>query len=153
MDIKPIKTEQDYQNALAEIDRLFDADPGTPEGDRVEVLVTLVEAYEKEYYALPLPDPIDAIEFHLERLGLTRHELEPLIGTRARVSEILNRRRPLTMRMIRNIHDGLGISYEVLMQRHPLEGEEGDNPITEAMVYPPSTRHHPHRRSDSPHLR
>jgi HTH-type transcriptional regulator/antitoxin HigA len=153
MDIKPIKTEQDYQNALAEIDHLFEAEPGTPEGDRLDVLVTLVEAYEKQYYALPLPDPIDAIEFHLERLGLTRRELEPFIGTRARVSEILNRRRPLTMRMIRNIHDGLGISYDILMQRHPLAGEEGDNPITEAAVYTPSAQRTPSRRSDSPHLR
>ncbi len=153
MDIKPIKTEQDYQAALAEIDRLFEAEPGTPEGDGLDVLVTLVEAYEKQYYALPLPDPIEAIEFHLDRLGLTRRDLEPLIGTRARVSEILNRRRPMTKRMIRNSHDGLGISYEVLMQRHPLEGEEGDNPVTEAIVYPDPPHRNLHRRSDPPHLR
>jgi HTH-type transcriptional regulator / antitoxin HigA len=145
MDIKPIKSEQDYQDALAEIDRLFEAVPSTPEGDRVEVLVTLVEAYESKYYALPLPDPIEALEFHMERLGLTRRELEPFLGTRARVSEILNRRRPLTMRMIRNIHDGLGISYDVLMQRHPLAGEEQENPATEAAVTTPST--HPFPRS------
>jgi HTH-type transcriptional regulator/antitoxin HigA len=143
MNIKPIKTEQDYQNALAEIDRFFDAEPGTPEGDRVDVLITLVEAYEQQYYALPLPDPIEAIEFHMERLGLNRHELEPFIGTRARVSEILNRRRPLTMRMIRNIHDGLGISYEVLMQRHPLAGEEQDNPVKEPVYYASSSHRHP----------
>lgn len=116
MDIKPIKTETDYQNVLAEIERLFDAQPGTPDGDRLEVLVTLVEAYEAQHYAIPQPDPIEAIEFHMERLGLTRRELEPFIGTRARVSEILNRRRPLTMRMVRNLHDGMGISYDVLMQ-------------------------------------
>jgi HTH-type transcriptional regulator/antitoxin HigA len=146
MDIKPIRTEQDYQNALTEIDHLFDAEPGTPEGDRLDVLVTLVEAYEQQYYALPLPDPIEAIEFHMERLGLTRHELEPLIGSRARVSEIFNRRRPLTMRMIRNIHDGLGISYEVLMQRHPLAGEEQDNPVKETVTVVSSS----HRRPRSP---
>jgi HTH-type transcriptional regulator/antitoxin HigA len=143
MDIKPIKSEQAYQDALAEIDRLFEAGPGTLEGDRVEVLVTLVEAYESQYYALPLPDPIEALEFHMERLGLTRRELEPFLGTRARVSEILNRRRPLTMRMIRNIHDGLGISYDVLMQRHPLAGEEQENPVAEAAVSNPSTPRYP----------
>jgi HTH-type transcriptional regulator/antitoxin HigA len=144
MKIKPIKTEKDYQNALAEIDLSFDAEPGTPQGDRLEVLVTLVEAYEKQFYAMPLPDPIEAIEFHMERLGLTRHELEAFIGTRARVSEILNRRRPLTMRMIRNIHDGLGISYDVLMQRHPLAGEEGDNPVKDTPVNTTSAHRYPH---------
>ena len=144
MKIKPIKTEKDYQNALAEIDLSFDAEPGTPQGDRLEVLVTLVEAYEKQFYAMPLPDPIEAIEFHMERLGLTRHELEAFIGTRARVSEILNRRRPLTMRMIRNIHDGLGISYDVLMQRHPLAGEEGDNPVKDTPVHTNSAHRYPH---------
>jgi HTH-type transcriptional regulator / antitoxin HigA len=146
MEIKPIKTEQDYQSAMAEIDRLFDAEPGTPEGDRLDVLVTLVEAYEKQYYALPLPDPIAAIEFHMERLGLSRHELEPFIGTRARVSEVLNRRRPLTMRMVRNIHDGLGISYDVLMQQHPVEGESGENPNSKAVVYTRSTHQNPRSR-------
>jgi len=146
MEIKPIKTEQDYQSAMAEIDRLFDAEPGTPEGDRLDVLVTLVEAYEKQYYALPLPDPIAAIEFHMERLGLSRHELEPFIGTRARVSEVLNRRRPLTMRMVRNIHDGLGISYDVLMQQHPVEGESGENPNSKAVVYTCSTHQNPRSR-------
>lgn len=119
MDIKPIKTEEDYQEALETIDRDFDAQAGTPEGNRVEVLSILVEAYEAEHYAIPLPDPISAIEFHMERLGLNRRDLEPLIGSRARVSEILNRKRPLTMRMIRNLHDRLEISFDILMQRYP----------------------------------
>ena len=141
MDIKPVKTEMDYQEALEEIDTLFDAQPGTPEADRLEILVTLVEAYEAEHYPLPLPDPIAAIEFHMERLGLKRRDLEPLIGSRARVSEILNKKRPLTGRMIRNLHDGLGISYDILMQRYPLEneGEKGcpvvvDNPYDRARI-------------------
>jgi HTH-type transcriptional regulator / antitoxin HigA len=116
MKIKPIKTETDYEAALKEIERLFDAKPGTVEADRLEVLTTLVEAYEEKHYAIPLPDPIEAILYHMETRGLSRRDLEPLIGSRARVSEILNRKRPLTMEMIRNLHDGLGISAEVLIQ-------------------------------------
>ena len=140
MDIKPIKTEQDHQFALAEIDRLFDAEPGTPAGDRLDVLVTLVEAYESHHYALPLPDPVAAIEFHMERLGLTRRELEAFIGTRARVSEILNRRRPLTMRMIRKIHDGMGISYDILMQPQSPGVEKEENPAARPVTYHPTAR-------------
>ena len=120
MDIKPIKSEADYQETLAEIDRLFDAQPGTPDGDRLDVLVTLVEAYEAQRFQIPLPDPIEAIKYHMERLDLTRHDLEPYIGNRARVSEILNRKRLLTLRMIRNLHEGLGISLEVLTQPYSL---------------------------------
>jgi HTH-type transcriptional regulator/antitoxin HigA len=140
MDIKPIKTEQDYQEALAEIDRLFDAEPGTPAADRLDVLVTLVEAYEAQNYPMPLPDPIAAIEFHMERLGMSRRELESLIGSRGRVSEILNRRRPLTMRMIRNLHDGMGISYDVLMQSQASVTEAQPVP-PKPVQYHPSTRH------------
>ena len=116
MDIKPIKTEADYQAALEEIEGLFDAAPDTPEGDRLEVLVTLVEAYEEKHYSIPKPDPIEAILYHMESRGLTRRDLQPLIGSRARVSEVLNRKRPLTMEMIRNLHKGLGIPAEVLIQ-------------------------------------
>ena len=116
MEIKPIKNETDYQAALEEIESLFDAAPDTPEGDRLEVLTTLVEAYEERHYSIPMPDPIEAIVYHLESRGLTRRDLEPFIGSRARVSEILNRKRPLTMEMIRNLHKGLGIPAEVLIQ-------------------------------------
>lgn len=116
MEIKPVKNEADYRAALEEIERLFDAAPDTPEADRLEVLTTLVEAYEEKQYAIPFPDPIEAILYHMESRGLSRRDLEPYIGSRARVSEVLNRKRPLTMEMIRNLHRGLGIPAEVLIQ-------------------------------------
>jgi len=119
MEIKPIKNEVDYQAALKEIELLFDTVPDTPEGDRLEVLTTLVEAYEEKHYGIPKPDPIEAILYHMESRGLTRRDLEPYIGSRARVSEILNRKRPLTMEMIRNLHKGLSIPAEVLIQPYP----------------------------------
>jgi HTH-type transcriptional regulator / antitoxin HigA len=116
MDIKPIKTETDHQAALKEIEGLFAAAPDTPEGDRLEVLVTLVESYEEKHYSIPKPDPIEAILYHMESRGLTRRDLQPYIGSRARVSEVLNRKRPLTMEMVRNLHKGLAIPAEVLIQ-------------------------------------
>ena len=116
MDIKPIKTENEYEAALKEIERLFNAEPGTPDGDRLEVFVTLVEAYEEEHYPIPLPDPIEAIFYYMESRGLTRADLEKYIGSRARVSEILNRRRPLTLSMIQRLHIGLGIPAEILVK-------------------------------------
>jgi HTH-type transcriptional regulator/antitoxin HigA len=116
MEIRPIKTEADCQAALEEIERLFDAAPDTPEGDRLEVLVTLVEAYEEKHYTIPLPDPIEAIQYYMESRGLTRRDLESYIGSRGRVSEILNRKRPLSIEMIRRLHAGLGIPAEVLIQ-------------------------------------
>lgn len=116
MNIKPIKTENDYQAALEEIEKLFEASPDTPEGDKLEVLVTLVEAYEEKHYSIPKPDPIEAILYHMESRGLTRRDLQPYIGSRARVSEVLNRKRSLTMEMIRNLHKGLGIPAEILIQ-------------------------------------
>ena len=116
MEIKPIKSDADYQAALAEIEHLFDAEPDTPEGDRLEVLVTLVEAYEAKHYDIPPPGPIEAIKYYMESRGLARRDLKPCIGTRARVSEILNRRRLLTLRMIRNLEAGLGIPAEILIQ-------------------------------------
>ncbi len=121
MEIKPIKTEEDYRAALAEIERLFDAPPDTPEGDRLEVLATLVETYEDKHYGIPLPDPIAAIEYFMESRGVTRRDLEPYIGSRARVSEILGRRRPLSIGMIRRLHAGLGIPAEVLIQPYELD--------------------------------
>src|SRR5690242_11989571 len=116
MDIRPIKTDADYQATLAEVERLFDAQPDTPEGDRLDVLTTLVEAYEADHEAIAFPDPIEAIVYYLESRALTRRDLESYIGSRARVSEILNRKRALTLEMIWRLHQGLGIPAEVLIQ-------------------------------------
>ena len=117
MDIKPIKTEADHKAALAEIERLIDLDPDldTPEGDRLDVLATLVEAYEEKHFPIGPPDPIAAIEFCMEQRGLTRRDLEPMIGGRGRVSEVLSGKRGLSLSMIRNLHKGLGIPAEVLL--------------------------------------
>jgi HTH-type transcriptional regulator/antitoxin HigA len=116
VEIKPIRTEADYEAALAEIEQLFEAVPGTLEGDRLEVLTTLVEAYEEKHYPIPLPDPIEAIYYYLESRGLSRRDLEPYLGSRARVSEVLNRKRPLSLEMIRRLNNGLRIPAEVLIQ-------------------------------------
>jgi HTH-type transcriptional regulator/antitoxin HigA len=124
MDIRPIRNDEDYESALGEIERLFDATPGTPEGDLLNILTILVEAYEDEHYDIPPPDPIEAIEYYMESRGLSRRDLERYIGTRARVSEVLNRRRPLTLRMIRNLEAGLGIPAEILIQPYALASAE-----------------------------
>lgn len=116
MDIKPIRTKRDYLAALREIERLFDARLSTADGDRLEVLTTLVTVYEEKHHAIPLPNPLDAIQYYMESRGLTRRDLEKFLGSRARVSEVLNRKRALTMEMIRNLHKGLGIPAEVLIQ-------------------------------------
>lgn len=116
MEIQPIKTEHDYATALEIVEALFDAAPNTPDGDRLEVLTTLIEAYEAQQYPIDLPDPIAAIEYHLESRGLTRRDLEPYLGGRGRVSEVLNRKRPLSLDMIRKLHEGFGIPAEVLIQ-------------------------------------
>jgi HTH-type transcriptional regulator/antitoxin HigA len=116
MNIRPVKTEADYRAALEEIERLFNAVPGTPESDRLEVLTTLVEAYEEKHYSIPKPDPIEAILYHIESRGLSRRDLEPYIGNRALVTEVLNRKRTLTLTMIRRLHVGLGIPADVLIQ-------------------------------------
>ena len=116
MEIRPIKTENDYRSVLKQIEQLFNAAHDSFEGDRLEVLATLVEAYEDKHYNIPMPDPVEAILYHLESRGLTRRELEPFIGSRARVSEILNRRRSLSLKMIRKLSTGLGIQAEVLIQ-------------------------------------
>lgn len=120
MDIRPIRTEQDYEEVLAEIEQLFAASPGTSEGDRLEVLVTLVEAYEDQHYRIPDPDPIEALNYYMESRDLSRKDLEPYIGSRARVSEVLNRKRPLTLNMIRRLNTGLGISADVLITQYPI---------------------------------
>ena len=123
MEIKPVKTKKDYESALKEIERLFDATPGTREGDRLEVLATLVEAYEEKHLPIAPPNPIDAIRYYMESRGLTRSDMEQFIGSRARVSEVLNRKRALTMEMIRNLHKGLGIPAEVLIQPYRIVKE------------------------------
>lgn len=120
MNIKPIKTQKEYEAALKEIERLFEADLNTPDGDLLDVLVTLVEAYEDEHYPIPLPDPIEAIFFYMESRELNRTDLEPYIGSRARVSEILNRKRPLTLSMIQRLHSELGIPAEILVQPYKI---------------------------------
>ena len=120
MEIRPIKNEADYQAVLDEVELLFTAIPDTPEGDRLEVLVTLVEAYEEKHFSIPAPDPIEAILYHLESRGLSRRDLEPCIGSRARVSEVLNRKRSLTMEMVRKLHSVLGIPSDVLIQPYQL---------------------------------
>ena len=116
MNVRPIKNETDYQAALKEIERLFDATPGTPEGDCLEVWTTLVEAYEEKKYDIPLPDPIEAIMYHMESRGLSPRDLEQYIGSSTVVAEVLSRKRPLTIEMIRRLHAGLGISADVLIQ-------------------------------------
>jgi len=115
MDIKPIHTEADYKTALREIERLWDAQPETSDGDKFEVLATLVDAYERKHTPILPPDPVEAIKFRLEQQGQTRKVLEPLLGTRARVSEILNRQRGLTLAMIRALNRELQIPLEVLV--------------------------------------
>ena len=121
MDIKPIRTQRDHKAALAEIERLFDAKPGTPDGDRLEVLATLVEAYEQQHYPMLPPDPVEAIVYFMETRGLSRTDLEPYLGSRAKVSEVLNRKRSLSIEMIRRLHDGLGIPAQVLIQPYELK--------------------------------
>ena len=117
MEIRPIHTEADYQAALQEVSALMDQDPdaGTPDGDRLDVLATLVQAYEAKHYPIAPPDPIEAIKFRMEQGGLSIKDLEPLIGRSNRVYEVLGRTRPLTLPMIRRLHKGLGIPAEVLI--------------------------------------
>jgi HTH-type transcriptional regulator / antitoxin HigA len=113
--IKPIKSERDYQQTLKEIDRLMDSKANTREGDVLDVLVTLAEKWEAEHYAIEAPDPVAALEFVMDQRGLSRRDLEPYIGSRARVAEVLNHKRSLTLPMIRRLHSGLGIPAEVLI--------------------------------------
>lgn len=115
MDIRPIKSTQDYERALARVDDLMDAEPDTPEGDELDVLVTLVESYEDKHFPIESPDPVEAILFRMEEMDLMRKDLEPYIGSRHRVSEVLNRKRELSLNMIRRLHEGLGIPLENLI--------------------------------------
>jgi HTH-type transcriptional regulator/antitoxin HigA len=115
-DVKPIRTRKDYEAALAEVERLWGAKRGTLEGDRLDVIATLLEAYEAEHFPIEPPDPIEAIKFRMEQRGLTRKDLEPFIGTRTRVAEVLNRKRSLSIAMIRRLHAALGIPAETLIR-------------------------------------
>ena len=116
MNIQPIKTEADYRATLKEIETLMMANSDTPEGEKLDVLVTLVESYERKHYPLDLPDPVEAIKFEMEQKGLTVKDLEPMIGKSNRVYEILNRKRSLTLNMIWKLHQGLGIPAELLIK-------------------------------------
>ncbi len=116
LEIHPIRNEEDHALALREIARLMSAALGTKDGDRLDLLVTLVEAFESKHWPIEAPDPIEAIKFMMEQKGLSRHDLEPAIGGRGRVAEILNRRRPLTLAMIRNLSKLLEIPADVLVQ-------------------------------------
>ncbi|MGC2085887.1 MAG: helix-turn-helix domain-containing protein [Bradyrhizobium sp.] len=115
-EIKPIRTERDYEAALEEVERLWGAKAGTAQGDRLDVLATLIDVYETEHYPMDPPDPIEAIKFRMEQQGLTRKDLEQIIGTRTRIAEVLNRKRGLSITMIRRLHERLGISAEVLIR-------------------------------------
>lgn len=116
MNIKPIKTEADYNATLDEIEPLWGAPSGTPEGDKLDVLATLVEAYELKHHPIYPPDPVEAIKFRMDQLGMTRKDLEPYLGPRSRISEIFNRKRELSLTMIRSLHKRLGIPLESLIQ-------------------------------------
>jgi len=116
MDVTPIKTKRDHRRALKEIEGLMGAKRGTPEGDRLDVLVTLVEAWEAKHYRFDLPDPVEAIKYHMESRGLEPRDLIPYIGSRNRVYEVLKRKRPLTLKMIWRLHTGLGIPAESLIK-------------------------------------
>ena len=115
MEIRPIKTESDYEATLAEIEKLWESGPDTPESDRLDILVTLVEAYETKHYPIDPPDPVDAIKFRMEQMGLTDKDLGQYMGGRGRVTKILNRQLPLSLDMIRKLHKNLGIPAEVLI--------------------------------------
>jgi HTH-type transcriptional regulator/antitoxin HigA len=115
-DVRPIRTKRDYESALKEIERLWGAKAGTRAGDRLDVLATLIDAHESEHYPMDPPDPVEAIKFRMEQQGLTRRDLEEIIGTRTRIAEVLSRKRGLSIAMIRRLHERLGISAEVLIR-------------------------------------
>jgi HTH-type transcriptional regulator/antitoxin HigA len=115
-EVRPIRTKRDYEAALKEVERLWGAEIGTRDGDRLDVLATLIDAYEADHYPMDPPDPIEAIKFRMEQQGLTRRDLEEIIGTRTRIAEVMNRKRGLSIAMIRRLHERLGISADVLIR-------------------------------------
>jgi len=115
-EVKPIRTKRDYETALKDVERLWGAKAGTPDGDRLDVLATLIDAYETEHHPMDPPDPIEAIKFRMEQQGLTRRDLEEIIGTRTRIVEVLSRKRGLSIAMIRRLHERLGISAEAVIR-------------------------------------
>ena len=126
MDIKPIRSEADYETALKTIEQLWDAAHGSPEADQLDVLVTLVEAYEDKHYPIPPPDPIEAILHYMESQGLSEPDLETYLGSDTCVSEVLNRERTLSLDMIRKLHKGLGIPADILVQPYAQIDEVAD---------------------------
>lgn len=121
-ELKPVRTESDYKRALAELKKLWGAQSGTAAGDRLDILATLIDVYETEHYPMDPPDPIEAIKFRMQQQGLTRKDLEPIIGTRTRVAEVLNRKRNLSIAMIRRLHEKLGLPAEILIR--PTRGKK-----------------------------
>ena len=119
MTTRLIKNEEDYDKALSRIEELMDAKPGTSEMDELELLTALVEMYEERHFPIGRPDPIDAIKFRMEQLGLGQKDMVPFIGTKSKVSEVLNEKRPLTLSMMRGLHIGLGIPAEILLKERP----------------------------------
>lgn len=134
--VRPIRSEPDYESALEQIDTLLDCPPDSEDADLLDVLTTLVDAYEDQHYPMPSPDPVEALKYYMESRGLSRRDLEPFIGTRARVTEIMNRRRPLTIDMIRRLHAGTGIPAEVLIQSYPVSpGPRARRPVPALLVH------------------
>jgi HTH-type transcriptional regulator / antitoxin HigA len=118
MKIKPIHTEKDYKEAMSRLEDIFDANPGTKEGDELELLSILIEKYEDEHFPIEAPDPIEAIKFRMEQLGMEQKDLEGIIGSKGRVSEILNKKRKLTLKMIQSIIQNLHVPAEILLQEY-----------------------------------
>ena len=116
MRIRPIKNDKDYQNALNRLELIFDAEKGTPEGDELEILSILIDKYENEHFPIEMPDPIEAIKFRMEQMGMKQKDLADIFGFKSRVSEILNKKRKLTLEMIRNLNTKLRIPTDVLIQ-------------------------------------
>ena len=118
MNIKPIKTESDYDEALERLEMVFDAKEGSPEADEAQILGMLIEKYEDEHFPIGLPDPVEAIKFRMEQMGYSQADLADIVGLKSRASEILNRKRKLTLEMIRKLHDRLNIPTDVLIQAY-----------------------------------
>lgn len=121
MDIRPIRTDEDHAEALAEIERLWGAEPGTPEGDRLDVLATLVEAYEEKRWPINASDPIEMIQYAISDMGRSQAELAKLLGSRSRASEVLNRKRPLTVEMVHKISEAWGLPADILVRPYRLD--------------------------------